>query len=135
MANTVALRDTVHRSGASDILVLALCSEKAPAKGQLYETAPDSLAGVRWQRSGGVDFEYEDGIPSAEDVTKVSRAAECLGVTNTDVGTLNSAWIESATSTMDVQTIPPHPLRVAAISTQKAQRVRDGYELLILGFK
>lgn len=54
-------------------LVTALCSEKPPAAAQLFEAGSGSYTNTRWQRSRGVDFEYSKGIPSVEDVAKVSR--------------------------------------------------------------
>ena len=52
-------------------LVVALCSEKPPAAGQLYEAGAGSFCGTRWQRARGVDFEHEKGVPAIEDVAKV----------------------------------------------------------------
>jgi multifunctional beta-oxidation protein len=51
-------------------LVVALCSEKPPANGQLYEAGTGWFAATRWQRTRGVDFEHEKGVPSVEDVAK-----------------------------------------------------------------
>lgn len=53
-------------------LVAALCSEKPPASGQLYEAGTGSFMGTRWQRTRGVDFDVESGVPSVEAVGKVS---------------------------------------------------------------
>lgn len=55
-------------------LVAALCSEKPPASGQLYEAGSGWFAATRWQRARGVDFELEKGIPPAEEVAKVSTS-------------------------------------------------------------
>ena len=52
-------------------LVAALCSEKPPATGQLYEAGSGWFAATRWQRARGVDFEYKNGIPQVEEVAKV----------------------------------------------------------------
>ena len=52
-------------------LVAALCSEKPPANGQLYEAGSGYFAATRWQRARGVDFEHEKGPPQIEDVAKV----------------------------------------------------------------
>jgi multifunctional beta-oxidation protein len=54
-------------------LVAALCSEKPPAAGQIFESGSGSFAMTRWQRARGVDFEHEKGPPSAEDVAKVRQ--------------------------------------------------------------
>lgn len=51
-------------------LVAALCSERPPAAGQLYESGAGSFAATRWQRSRGVDFEHAKGVPEVEDVAK-----------------------------------------------------------------
>ena len=52
-------------------LVAALCSEKPPAAGQLYEAGTGWFAATRWQRARGVDFEHEKGVPEVEEVGKV----------------------------------------------------------------
>jgi len=54
-------------------LVAALCCEKPPASGQLYEAGTGSFMATRWQRSRGGDFEIDGNIPSVEAVGKVSR--------------------------------------------------------------
>lgn len=56
-------------------LIAALCSEQAPATGQLYEAGSGSFAATRWQRARGVDFEHEKGVPEVEDVAKVGRTS------------------------------------------------------------
>ena len=52
-------------------LVAALCSERPPATGQLYESGSGSVKATRWQRSRGVDFDHEKGVPAVEEVAKV----------------------------------------------------------------
>lgn len=52
-------------------LVAALCSEKPPANGQLYEAGSGYFAATRWQRARGVDFEHAKGVPAVEEVYKV----------------------------------------------------------------
>ena len=52
-------------------LVAALCSEKPPANGQLYEAGSGYFAATRWQRARGVDFEHAKGVPTVEEVYKV----------------------------------------------------------------
>ena len=51
-------------------LVAALCSEKPPAAGQLYEAGSGSFKHTRWQRARGVDFELAKGVPEVEQVAK-----------------------------------------------------------------
>ena len=53
-------------------LVTALCSEKPPATGQLYEAGTGWFAATRWQRARGVDFEHAKPVPAVEEVAKVS---------------------------------------------------------------
>ena len=53
-------------------LVAALCSERPPSTGQLYEAGSGWFAATRWQRTRGVDFEHARGVPSAEQVAEVS---------------------------------------------------------------
>ena len=52
-------------------LVAALCSEKPPTTGQLYEAGSGYFAATRWQRARGVDFDYDKGMVSVEEVSKV----------------------------------------------------------------
>ena len=52
-------------------LVVALSSEKPPSAGQLYEAGSGWFAATRWQRTRGVDFDFEKGIPLVEEVAKV----------------------------------------------------------------
>ncbi len=52
-------------------LIAALCSEKPPATGQLFEAGSGSFSMTRWQRARGIDFEHEKGVPEVEDVAKV----------------------------------------------------------------
>lgn len=52
-------------------LVAALCSEKPPATGNLYEAGTGWFAATRWQRARGVDFEFSDQVTSVEEVVKV----------------------------------------------------------------
>jgi multifunctional beta-oxidation protein len=56
-------------------LVAALCSDRPPAAGQLYEAAGGWFAATRWQRARGVDFEHVKGVPSVEQVANVSTIA------------------------------------------------------------
>lgn len=51
-------------------LVGLLCSEQAPASGQIFEAAAGWFAATRWQRARGVDFEHAAGVPKVEDVAK-----------------------------------------------------------------
>ena len=55
-------------------LIGALCSEKPPASGQIYESGSGSFTMTRWQRARGVDFEHEKGPPEVEEVAKARRA-------------------------------------------------------------
>lgn len=59
-------------------LVAALCSEKPPSSGQLYESGAGSFAATRWQRARGVDFELAKGVPEVEEVAKVGRGSFVL---------------------------------------------------------
>ena len=54
-------------------LIAALCSEKPPASGQLYEAGSGSFKHTRWQRARGVDFDFRKGVPEVEEVAKVRR--------------------------------------------------------------
>ena len=56
-------------------LLGALCSEKPPQSGQLYEAAGGWFAATRWQRARGFDFEHDQGVPTVEQVAKVSFLA------------------------------------------------------------
>lgn len=49
-------------------LVGALCSEKPPATGQVFEAGGGWFAMTRWQRARGHDFDFAQGIPSVEAV-------------------------------------------------------------------
>lgn len=60
-------------------LVAALCSDRPPAAGQLYEAAGGWFAATRWQRARGVDFEHAEGVPSVEQVAKVSNIVSEAG--------------------------------------------------------
>ena len=54
-------------------LVAALCSDKpSTPTGKLYESGSGWFASTRWQRTRGVDFPHEKGVPSAESVFKVT---------------------------------------------------------------
>lgn len=65
-------------------LVAALCSEKPPANGQLYEAGTGWFAATRWQRARGVDFDHSKGVMSVEEVAKVWLPFRAEGVdTNT----------------------------------------------------
>lgn len=57
-------------------LVAALCCEKPPITGQLFEAGTGWFAATRWQRTRGVDFDFEKGVPTLEQVAKVNLA--CL---------------------------------------------------------
>lgn len=52
-------------------LVAALCSEKPFSTGALYEAGSGWFASTRWQRSRGVDFPHDEGVPSVEAVAQV----------------------------------------------------------------
>lgn len=56
-------------------LVAALCSEKPPTSGQLYEAGTGAFTATRWQRTRGVDFDIEGGVPSVEAVGKVNNVS------------------------------------------------------------
>ena len=58
-------------------LIAALCSEKPPATGQLYEAGSGSFKHTRWQRARGVDFDFNKGVPEVEAVAKV-RGYDCI---------------------------------------------------------
>lgn len=49
-------------------LVAALCSEKPPATGQIFEAGGGWFAMTRWQRARGYDFDFTEGVPSVEAV-------------------------------------------------------------------
>ena len=54
-------------------LVALLCSDVNPSPpGKLYEAGCGHFANTRWQRARGVDFDFDEGIPSVEAVYKVS---------------------------------------------------------------
>ena len=53
-------------------LVVALCSEKPPANGGIFEAAGGWFAATRWQRARGIDFDREEGVPTVEAVEQVS---------------------------------------------------------------
>ena len=53
-------------------LVAALCSEKPPANGGIFEAGAGWYANTRWQRTRGVDFDFKTGPPSVEAVAEVS---------------------------------------------------------------
>ena len=61
-------------------LVAALCSEKPPSAGQLYESGSGSFKATRWQRARGVDFELQKGVPSVEEVAKVQLTSFFISV-------------------------------------------------------
>ena len=52
-------------------LIAALCSEKPPATGALFESGTGAFMHTRWQRSRGVEFDFAKGPPEVEDVAKV----------------------------------------------------------------
>ncbi|KPI40313.1 Peroxisomal hydratase-dehydrogenase-epimerase [Cyphellophora attinorum] len=49
-------------------LVAALCCERPPGSGGLYEVGTGWFAMTRWQRARGVDFEHAKGVVSVEEV-------------------------------------------------------------------
>ncbi|ETI20535.1 hypothetical protein G647_08572 [Cladophialophora carrionii CBS 160.54] len=51
-------------------LVAALCSERPPATGQIFESGCGWIGATRWQRARGVDFEHDKGVPSVEQVAE-----------------------------------------------------------------
>lgn len=51
-------------------LIAALCSEKPPVAGQLFEAGSGSFKHTRWQRARGVDFDFTKGVPAVEEVAK-----------------------------------------------------------------
>jgi hypothetical protein len=54
-------------------LVLLLSSDHCPDKtGNLYEAGVGWFARTRWERARGADFPHDQGVPSAEAVSKVS---------------------------------------------------------------
>ena len=83
-------------------LVVALCSEKPPANGQLYEAGTGWFAATRWQRARGVDFDHSKGVMSVEDVAKVG--SYLLWAVYTSRLTTNRLSQRYATSTMARQT-------------------------------
>lgn len=55
-------------------LVALLCSDHSPTPaGKLYEAGCGHFAATRWQRTRGVDFDFDAEIPSVEAVFKVSK--------------------------------------------------------------
>jgi multifunctional beta-oxidation protein len=74
MTRTVWAEDSVHTVKPDYVapLVTALCSERPPSTGQLYEAGSGWFAATRWQRARGVDFEHEHGVPSVEQLAEVS---------------------------------------------------------------
>lgn len=63
-------------------LVAALCSEKPPVTGQLFEAGSGGFMSTRWQRARGVDFEHAKGVPEVEEVAKVCLIPLSKGVQN-----------------------------------------------------
>ncbi|CAK1364549.1 unnamed protein product [Cercospora beticola] len=51
-------------------LVAALCSEKPPATGGIFEAAGGWFAHTRWNRARGMDFDFKAGPPTVEAVAK-----------------------------------------------------------------
>jgi multifunctional beta-oxidation protein len=49
-------------------LIALLCSEVCPSSSGLYEAGPGNFANTRWERARGVDFNLDDGVPTAEAV-------------------------------------------------------------------
>ncbi|KAK5446351.1 hypothetical protein LTS15_010047 [Exophiala xenobiotica] len=72
MTRTVWAEDAVHTVKPDYVapLVTALCSERPPSTGQLYEAGSGWFAATRWQRARGVDFEHEHGVPSVEQLAE-----------------------------------------------------------------
>lgn len=73
MTRTVWAEDSVNIVKPDYVapLIVALCSERPPGTGQLYEAGSGWFAATRWQRARGVDFEHEKGIPSVDEVARV----------------------------------------------------------------
>ncbi|KAL6243922.1 hypothetical protein RBB50_009356 [Rhinocladiella similis] len=72
MTRTVWAEDAVNTVKPDYVapLVVALCSDRPPGTGQLYEAGSGWFAATRWQRARGVDFEHDKGIPSVDEVAK-----------------------------------------------------------------
>lgn len=70
MTRTVWAEDQVGQIKPEFVapLIAALCSEKPPAAGQLYEAGSGSFKHTRWQRARGVDFDFNKGVPTVEQV-------------------------------------------------------------------
>lgn len=49
-------------------LIAALCSEKPPQNGGIFEAAGGWFASTRWQRARGADFDFDQGFPEVEAV-------------------------------------------------------------------
>lgn len=52
-------------------LVTALCSEKPPTTGALFEAGAGWFAATRWQRVAGAEFDITKGVPVVEELAKV----------------------------------------------------------------
>jgi multifunctional beta-oxidation protein len=50
----------------------ALCSERPPATGQIFESGCGWIGATRWQRARGVDFDHDKGVPSVEKLAEAS---------------------------------------------------------------
>ncbi|KIW16976.1 hypothetical protein PV08_04167 [Exophiala spinifera] len=72
MTRTVWSEENVRRMNADYVapLLAALCSEKPPATGQIFETGGGWIGHTRWQRARGVDFEPQNGVPSVEQIAE-----------------------------------------------------------------
>jgi multifunctional beta-oxidation protein len=77
-------------------VVGVLCSERPPANGQLYEVGCGWVGADRWQRARGVDFDYDQGIPTLEQLAEVWGPVYCMR----PLLTMNRPSQRSATLTM-----------------------------------
>lgn len=73
MIRTVWPGEKVHLMNPDYVapVVVALCSERPPATGQIFESGGGWIGATRWQRTRGFDFEQEKGVPSVEQVHEV----------------------------------------------------------------
>jgi hypothetical protein len=91
-------------------VVGVLCSERPPANGQLYEVGCGWVGADRWQRARGVDFDYDRGIPTLEQLAEVGWAWHALGASLIAIRLSQ----RSATSTMDRLTTQIHQQKAAS---------------------
>jgi hypothetical protein len=77
MTRTVWSEQAINSAKAEYLapLVVALCSERPPCTGQLFEAASGWVAALRWQRSRGVTFGRGNETPSVEQVAEVSSTS------------------------------------------------------------